>query len=183
MDDPRGMTDGEGLDRAPGRYVVVGASGILAPLGAMLHAAGVRTVGISRGSRLQEGVWDERVALDTQDAGAVGDWAAGQAGAVSALIAYSPAVASGSWPLLAGLAGRVMAVATSRWAAPGTPDPPWAGLPGVVVLQLGWARTAHGSRWHTPPEVSAAVLAELTSPWRPRTVVLGSVRPWPARPR
>jgi hypothetical protein len=177
------MADGRGLDRAPGRYVVVGASGILAPLGAMLQAAGVRTVGISRGSRLREGVWDERVALDTQDAGAVADWVAGSAGEVSTLIAYSPAVAPGSWPLLAGLAGRVMAVATSRWAAPGAPDPPWAGLAGVVVLQLGWAWAAHGTRWHTPREVSAAVLAELTSPWRPRTAVLGSVRPWSARPR
>jgi hypothetical protein len=163
--------------------VVVGASGILAPLGAMLRAAGVSTVGISRGSRLGEGVWDERVALDTRDPGAVGDWAARRDGGVAAVVAYSPAVADPGWALLRGLAERVMVVATSRWAAPRAPTPPWAGLPGVVVLQLGWARTAQGSRWHTPPEVSAAVLGELVVPWAPRTVVLGLVRPWSARPR
>lgn len=163
--------------------MVVGASGILAPLGAMLAAQGVRTVGISRGSRLGEGVWDERVALDTGDAGTVGDWAVRQAGDVAAVVAYSPAVADPSWAWLGGLAERVMVVATSRWAAPGAPAPPWAGLPGVVVLQLGWAPTAQGSRWHTPAEVSAAVLEELVAPWSPRTAVLGSVRPWSARPR
>jgi hypothetical protein len=182
MDDPRGMADGRGLDRASGRYVVVGASGILAPLGALLGARGLRTVGISRGSRLGEGVWDERVALDTQDPGAVADWVAGQAGDVSAVVAYSPAVAPGSWPLVAGLAAQVLVVATSRWAAPGAPAPPWAGLAGVAVLQLGWAQAGTGSRWHTPAEVSAAVLEELAVP-RPRTTVLGSVRPWSSRPR
>jgi hypothetical protein len=167
-----------------GRYVVVGASGILAPLGALLRAAGAGTVGISRGSRLGEGVWDERVALDTQDVGAVGDWVAGRAGEVSTVVAYSPAVGDGGWPLLGGLAGRVMVVATSRWAGPGAPAPPWAGLPGIVVLQLGWAaQGARGGRWHTPEEVSAAVMGELAAPWAPRTVVLGSVRPWAARPR
>jgi hypothetical protein len=183
MDDPRGMADGRGLNRASGRYVVVGASGILAPLGALLGARGLRTVGVSRGSRLGEGVWDERVALDTQDAAAVGDWVAGQAGDVSTVVAYSPAVAPASWPPLGGLAARVMVVATSRWAAPGAPAPPWAGLAGVVVLQLGWAGAGPGSRWHTPAEVSAAVLEELVVPWRPRTALLGSVRPWSARPR
>jgi len=166
-----------------GRYVVVGATGILAPLGALLRAAGARTVGISRGSRLGEGVWDERVALDTQDVGAVGDWVAGRAGEVSAVVAYSPAVGDGGWTLLGGLAGRVLVVATSRWAGPGAPDPPWAGMPGVVVLQLGWAQGERGGRWHTPAEVSAAAMAELTAAWEPRTVVLGSVRPWAARPR
>jgi hypothetical protein len=77
-----------------------------------------------------------------------------------------------------------MVVATSRWAAPGAPAPPWAGMPGVVALQLGWAaQGARGSRWHTPEEVSAAAMGELAAPWAPRTVVLGSVRPWSARPR
>jgi hypothetical protein len=79
-----------------GRYVVVGAAGILAPLGALLHAAGLRTVGVSRGSRLGEGMRDERVALDTRDPGAVGDWVTGQAGDVSTVVAYAPAVADGS---------------------------------------------------------------------------------------
>lgn len=177
------MADGRELDQAPGRYVVVGASGILAPLGVLLRARGVRTVGISRGSRLGDGVWDERVALDTQDVEAVGDWVAGQSGDVATVVAYSPAVAPDSWPLLGGLAERVMAVATSRWAGPGAPAPPWAGMPRVVVVQLGWVRGEQGGRWHTPQEVSAAVMGELAGPWTPRTVVLGSVRPWSARPR
>jgi hypothetical protein len=175
------MAAERGPERA-GRYVVVGASGILAPLGALLRGHGVRTVGVSRGSRLGEGVWDERVALDTQDDGAVGDWVARRAGEVAAVVAYSPAVGPGSWPLLGELAERVMVVATSRWAAPGAPDPPWAGLPGVVVVQLGWVPAPRGSRWHTPTEVSAAVLEELAALWRPRTVVVGAVRPWSARP-
>jgi hypothetical protein len=76
-----------------------------------------------------------------------------------------------------------MVVATSHWADPEAPAPPWAGLPGVVVLQLGWADGARGSRWHTPGEVSAAAMGALEVPWRPRTVLLGSVRPWSARPR
>jgi hypothetical protein len=162
---------------------VIGASGILAPLGALLRAGRVPTVGISRGRRLGEGVWDERVALDTRDVGAVRDWVTGQAGSVSTVIAYAPAVVPHGWPLLGGLTERVMVVATSSWARPGAPAPPWAGMPGVVVVQLGWAQGAQGSRWHTPQEVSAAVMDELATPWMPRTVVLGSVRPWSARPR
>jgi hypothetical protein len=177
------MVDGRGRDQAPGRYVVVGASGILAPLGALLGAGGVRTVGISRGSRLGEGVWDERVALDTRDVGAVRDWVMGQAGDVSTVVAYSPAVAPHSWPLLGGLTERVMVVATSSWTRPKAPAPPWAGMPGVVVVHLGWVQGAQSNRWHTPQEVSAAVMDELAAPWRPKTVVLGSVRPCSARPR
>lgn len=177
------MAGGQRSDQALGRYVVVGASGILAPLGALLRAGGVRTVGISRGSRLGEGVWDERVALDAWDVGAVSDWVTVQEEDVSTVVAYSPAVALPSWPLLGGLAERIMVVATSSWAGPGAPAPPWAGMPGVVVVQLGWVQGGQGRRWHTPQEVSAAVMHELVTPWTPRTVVLGSVRPWSARPR
>ena len=176
------MVDGQGLGQVSGRYVVVGASGILAPLGALLRAGGVRTVGISRGSRLREGVWDERVALDTWDVEAVTDWVAQSAPDVATVVAYSPAMAPQSWRLLGDLTERVVVVATSSWASPGAPAPPWAGLPDVMVVQLGWSPTAQGSRWHTPQEVSAAVMDALAGRWTPR-VVVGSVRPWSARPR
>ena len=170
------------MDQVLGRYVVIGASGILAPLGLLLRSRQLHTVGISRGSRLEAGVWDQRVALDTQDAVAVTHWVALQRRDVAAVIAYSPALAPPSWPMMAGLAEHVMVVATSRWGEPGSPDGPWASLAAVVVVQLGWAQTVHGSRWHTPCEVSAAVAHELAKPSTPRTVVVGSLRPWSARP-
>lgn len=111
-------------DRAPGPYVVVGASGILAPLGRVLSAHGVRTVGVSRGVRLTQGQWGERVALDTHDEKAVTDWVTGRETPFAALIGYGPAVAADCWPLLARVAARVVVVATSSWAEPGSPIGP-----------------------------------------------------------
>jgi len=170
-----------------GRYVVVGASGILAPLGAMLRSRAVRTVGISRGSRLDQGMWDERVALDTRDVTAVTDWLAqrwtdrGTDGA--AFVAYSTAMTASTWPLLEGLAEHIVVVATSEWADPGSSvSPPWSSPPAIVV-QLGWVQSSGGSRWHTSIEVSVAVADVLFEPPEPRTVVLGSIRPWSSRPR
>ena len=170
-------------DRAFGPYVVVGASGILAPLGRVLSAHGVHTVGVSRGDRLGRGEWDERVALDTHDVGAVTDWLAGRQTPFAALIGYDPAVAADCWPLLARGAARVVVVATSSWAEPGSSTGPWVILPAAVVVQLGWALAPGGSRWHTPDEVSTAVAQSLADGPAPRTVLLGSVRPWSARPR
>lgn len=169
------------MDKAFGQYVVIGASGILAPLGLLLRSRHLQTIGISRGSRLEAGVWDERVALDTQDPAAVTHWLAHQRGDVAAVIAYAPALAPPTWPLIAGFAEHVVVVATSRWGEPGSPAGPWASLSAIVVVQLGWALTANGSRWHTPHEVSAAVADELAQPPTPRTVVVGSLRPWSAR--
>lgn len=171
------------MSRVPGPYVVVGASGILAPLGLLLRSRGLRTVGISRGDRSAEGAWDERVALDTQDVAAVTGWVARRPGDVAAVVAYSPAVAPPCWPLLAGLAEHVVVVATTGWAASAAPTEPWSDLPAVAVVQLGWARTADGSRWHTPDEVSAAVAGVLAGARMSRTVLVGSIRPWRARPR
>lgn len=174
------------MERACGRYVVVGASGILAPLGLSLRSLGLPTTGISRGGRLHEGMWDERVALDMQDVAAVTRWVARPGGSVAVVVAYSPAVAPATWPLLAALAENLVVVATSRWAEPGSPAPPWAGL-GAGVVQLGWAQGPAGSRWHTAREISDAVAAVLkggvTDGSPPRSVVLGSVRPWGDRPR
>jgi len=171
------------MDQALGRYVVIGASGILAPLGLLFRSRQLHTVGISRGSRLEAGIWDERVALDAQDTAAVTHWVAHQRRDVAAVIAYSPALAPPIWPLMSVLAERVVVVATTRWAEPGSPVGPWASLNAITVVQLGWAQTAQGSRWHTPYEVSAAVAHELDKPSTPRTVVVGSVRPWSTRPR
>ena len=173
------------MQRESGRYVVIGASGILAPLGRSLTSLGVRTTGISRGDRLRAGAWDERLALDTQDVGSVASWVADPGGAVATVVAYSPAVAPAVWPLLAALAENLVVVATTSWAAPGSPAPPWAGS-GAVVVQLGWAQEPAGSRWHTAREVSDAVAAVLeglvVNGSTPRSTVLGSVRPWGDRP-
>ncbi len=158
---------------------MVGASGILAPLGELLRAQRLRTVGISRGARLHEGEWDERVALDARDLTATTRWATRSGADVAALVAYAPALSAATWPVLAGLAPRTVVVATTQHAAPGAPTPPWSGLAGTSVLQLGW--TGAPRRWHTAPEVSRAVvdmLGDLPVAHR----VLGTVRPWSDRP-
>ena len=157
---------------------VVGASGILAPLGALLHGRGFTTVGISRGSRVEVGAWDVRLALDTQDPDQVAGWRAETAPDV--VVAYAPAVADEVWSVLAEGVPRTVVVATSAWSAPDAPTPPWAGMPGVVLVRLGWVRNADGSRWHTPEEISAVVLDAVVGQ-QPEWVV-GTVRPWEDRP-
>lgn len=160
--------------------MVVGASGILAPLGSLLRARGVRTVGVSRGSRLQVGDWDERVALDTTDAAAVADWVAAQPVTAAVLIAYAPAVTPQSWPVLARVARRALVVTTSSAADPASQvSPPWSRHPEVAILQLGWV-PGSPPRWHSPAEVSAAVAAALADAGSRSQ--LGAVRPWDQRP-
>ena len=168
------------MSRRHGRYLVIGASGILAPLGSLLRADGLCTTGVSRGSRLSVGVWDEHVALDTQDLPAIRLWVAKRQVAVAGLVAYSPAVAASAWVLLRPLTERLAVVATTEWAAPGAAEPPWHEFADVVV-QLGWAVDDRGSRWHTAEEVSAAVASTLRA--EQVTGLCGAVRPWSDRPR
>lgn len=163
----------------PGRYVVIGASGILAPLGGLLHAGGVITVGVSRGRQPVRGTWDELVLLDVREPRAVAAWLADEHVA-RAVVAYEPAVASDCWPLLSAAAQRLVVVATRRWAAPGAPLPPWEPLASCVVL-LGWVAGPGVSRWHTPEEVSAAVARALAS-GSTGTVLVGTCGPWVDRP-
>lgn len=160
--------------------VVVGASGILAPLGGLLRQAGLRTCGVSRGSRLDAGEWDLRLAVDAHDPGAVSE-ARRAHETPDLVVAYAPAVADAVWPVLSEGVGRVVAVATTSAAAPGAAAPPW-GRWATRVLQLGWADAEGGPRWHTAEEVSAAVLLAVTSDAEGQTHVLGRVRPWSERP-
>ncbi len=166
---------------APARYVVIGASGILAPLGGLLRDQNLIAIGVSRGSRLAAGSWTDRVALDMKDVPAVATWVAGHGADIAALIAYAPALAPRTWGLLAALTGRIVVVATSNWANQPGHVAPWSALR-PVVLQLGWVRDGHNSRWHTPLEISTAVADVLAGGWEPRTVVLGTLSPVATRP-
>lgn len=161
------------------RAVVVGASGILAPLGAALHSAGVATCGVARGKRPAGDGYDELVALDTHDCEAVRHWM-GLREVPDLVVAYAPAVGEAVWKLWDGWGGRLIVVATSIWAAPDAPPAPWPPGDAVSVLQLGWRST--GDPWHDPAEVSAAVIAVITRGF-PSYSVLGVIRPWKDRPR
>lgn len=163
-------------------YVVVGASGILAPLGQVLRSSGARTLGVSRGERLEAGSWDERVALDTQDARAISSWGACREARANELVAYSPAVGAACWGPLSAVAERLVVVATTEWVHVAPKDRPWAHLE-PRLFQLGWVETEDGTRWHTPQEISDAVGRALAEPWpAERTVVLGETTPWASRP-
>lgn len=164
-------------------YVVVGASGILAPLGQELRSAGIRTVGVSRGARLEVGSWDERVGLDTHDFSATTSFSARWTKRTDLLVAYSPAVGDSCWQPLSAMAVRVLVVATTKWVHVEAGRTPWAPLE-PHVFQLGWVQTATGSRWHTPMEISHSLATALAQPWPTNhTTVLGETTPWSARPR
>ena len=160
--------------------VVIGASGILAPLGARLCRRGVRTVGVARGSLHGDEGFDEAVALDVHDVAAVLSWIGSRKVASDLVVAYGPAVGDAVWELWRGWAARLLVVATSNWAAPSAPVPPWRMEEGVSVLQLGWR--ADGAGWHSPTEVSEAVLRVVADGF-PAHSVLGVVRPWEDHPR
>lgn len=160
--------------------VVIGASGILAPLGPALHRCGVKSVGVARGSRDVGEGFDESVTLDAHNVVAVLSWLVGRKSASDLVVAYAPAVGDAVWGLWRGWAGRLLVVATSQWAAPSAAVPPWPMGEGVSVLQLGWR--ADGGGWHSPLEVSAAVL-EVMAGGFPVHAVLGVVRPWKDQPR
>ena len=179
MGDPSVMTDA--ADGAQVRSaVVVGASGILAPLGAALHRVGVATWGVARGERPVGEGYDEFVPLDAQDPQAVRDWMKSLSEDPDLVVAYAPAVGDEVWALWNGWAGRLVVVATSTWAAPDAPAAPWPTGDRVSVLQLGWRDT--GDSWHDPDVVSAAVVAVMTGGF-PAYSVLGVIRPWEDRPR
>lgn len=162
--------------------VVVGASGILAPLGRILKAEGLTTIGVSRRTRADPRHWDRRVTLDARDAHQVAALLSELPAAPSVAVAYGEAVTVDSWRLLANAAQAAVIVLTSRHADPALPErerASWVEPRGVRLLQLGW--TADRG-WHTPEQVSRAVAASLAAP-APDPVVLGRVRPWSGRPR
>lgn len=156
-----------------GSILLVGASGILAPAASSLVARGVPVTGIARRHAMPIGVEPLHVDASVADAlrAALGDhrW--------SAAIVYEPAVASHTLPLIAVVADRVIRVRTTAAVDPSRGH---AAVP-PDVLQLGWTQGGNEpARWHTPAEVSAAVL-EVLDDGRART--LGEIRPWERRPR
>ena len=155
------------------RTLVIGASGILAPLAAALAAAGDEVTGVARTRSAPPGVATVLVDAGSPDAlrselGG-GDW--------ECAVVYAPAVSADSLAAVAALvSGRTVVVRTSASADPARgplriPDD---------TLQLGWTSASDGGpRWHSPEEVSAAALLVLADG---DGRVLGRVRPWDERP-
>ncbi|MGE6737182.1 hypothetical protein, partial [Streptomyces sp. NPDC059900] len=110
-------------------------------------------------------------------------------------VVYAPAVPPGTVARLVRpvVAGPLVLLVTSEWAAPGRPGTdagPWTpnALPAEArsgaagrLLVLGWHGEGRTARWHTPQEISAAALALLDAP-AGRDTALGALRPWSARP-
>lgn len=171
-------------DAAQRYVVVVGASGVLAPLGDSLSGSRVRTVGVSRGARTGVGSWDVRAALDARDPHQVTTLVTRLGAGVRTVIAYEPAVSLESWRVLCGFSDRRVIVLPSRYADPDTgleAVRPWLEPGGVVVVQLGWAGSSDSTRWHSPLEISD-VTARALHVASGTTLHVGRVRPWSERP-
>lgn len=160
--------------------IVIGASRILAPLGALLRERGFTTVAVARSAPPDMAGWDEVCAVDCHDPAAVSEWLDASHRA-ELLVAYEPAVGTDCWTLLAQAAEHVVVVAPSAWAAPDAPIPPWP--VGATVVQLGWR--ASEPRWHSPQEIAQCVASAITFDERRLRLepqALGAVSPWPDRP-
>lgn len=164
------------------RYVVVGASGILAPLGALLRGPGTETIGISRGRRRHAGEWDRRLAVDATDPAEMARLRA-QLGPAYRAIGYAPALTPQSWAILGAAATAQMLVVTSSWAVPdaSVEQRRWKLQAACSLLQLGWTGSRAAARWHTPDEIADAAFRLLHGESGTR-MVLGRLRPWSERP-
>lgn len=174
---------GRSVEDARAGYVVVGSSGVLAPVGAALRSAGHPAAGISRGSRLEQGDWDERVALDARDPDAVASWLATRDLLPHTVFAYAPATSPEAFARLADGCEVAVLVVPSAWSDPVGGDAlaaSWQLADDVRVLRLGWTGDPGSARWHTPEEISAAALALALDPASEE--MLGRVRPWDERP-
>jgi hypothetical protein len=170
------------VERSRTPYVVVGATGILAPLGALLAGDGARRIGVARGHTAIRGDWDVVVRRDTTDPAAIPAILA-EAGSAYDLVGYLPALTPKTWMSLCENANHRVLLAPSRYADPATPDAiaPWLAPGGVTVCTLGCVAAASGARWHTPDEIAAAAQGALAAAPGSR-VLLGRVRPWGQRP-
>ena len=146
------------------RILVVGATGILAPVVPRLTVRGDAVTGVARSAGAD-------IRVDAADAFALS--AALGSTRWDAAIVYMPATSPTSLRIIDQAVGSVVRLLTSDAAAPGRPDP----LASASVLLLGW--TADGHHWHTPEEVSDAAIAVLDSG---ESAMLGVVRPWSDRP-
>lgn len=160
-------------------YVVVGATGILAPLAALLPA-GARRIGVARERALLAGHWDEVRLLDGHDASAVAALVTDVPTSFD-VIAYSPTVSAMIWELLCRNADRRVIVLPSAYAAPGADISMWLAPGDVTVCQLGWHGPPGRALWHTAAEISAGCASALAAPPGHRLTV-GRVRPWSERP-
>jgi hypothetical protein len=148
--------------------LVIGATGVLAPLAAGLRSRGDRVIAVSRRGG------DDSIAVDATDTAALA--AALGHETWSHAVVYEPAVSEESLAFVQGTTpGRCVRVRTSARA-----DPDLGPL--VVAadtLQLGWHKGTTSSRWHTPREISEAAMRVLADG---EPVTLGTVRPWSDRP-
>lgn len=168
--------------RVDGPSIVVGASGILAPLGAILKGRGVPGIGVSLSGGCRGDGWDRSVALDAKIPGQVEGLLSGLLGGPSSVVAYCEAMTARSWTVLASAAPVRVLVLTTGFADPSRPAAAleaWLEVGDVRVVQLGWSDQG---RWHTPEQVSGAAAEALLAPGG-NGLVLGRVRPWRDRPR
>lgn len=173
--------------------VVVGASGILAPLASLLATSGRTRVGVARGRQPVRGEWDRFVTLDARSADEVQRLRDDLAEHCSPwiVVGYQPALTPDSWRALTTTALGAVLLLPSRFADPESGPrrtAEWEEATGsdqAVLVQLGWTdpHPGVGSRWHTAQEISRLVAETLlgmpfTVP-ASRHLTLGSVRPWP----
>jgi hypothetical protein len=165
------------------RLLLIGATGIFAPLLAMLVAHGQAVVAVGRRPKaLRRAPVGCPIVADTTTA--EGAAAVIACGPYDGAVVYRPAVERATLPpLLTAVRGRAVLVVTSVAADPRTghgPDEIADALrprPGDAVLALGWRKEPPG--WHTAEEISRAAQEVLASG---EDEVLGALRPWDARP-
>ncbi|MGW6060461.1 hypothetical protein [Streptomyces sp. NPDC055189] len=187
---------------AAGRVLVVGATRILRPAVTALTGRAVSVTAVARSAADLHELADEApgritpLAADvTADAFRANLRAASRRAPLTGALVYAPAVPPGKLADLIRpvVAGPLVLVVTSKWAAPSLPgtdseawtpnDLPAAARSGAAarLLVLGWHGEGHVARWHTRQEISAAALALLDAPVG-RDTVLGTLRPWAGRP-
>ena len=176
--------------------LVIGASGILAPLVREMAGSGTPVLAVGRRSEALAELTAEpalagriqTLALDAGDPTAPARLSAH--GPFANAVLYGPATdADTRRALLDGVEGPAVLVLTSAAADPRRVgedlEVAFARLveavrprPADRVLVLGWVRTSR--RWHTPEEVSRAAAHSLS---RAGDATLGALRPWSERPR
>lgn len=162
--------------------LVVGGSGILAPLVATLTQAGRAVITVGRDDHAHRSPLARPLRADTTTH--AGARSVGEAGPYDVAAIYRPAVTDQTLAiLLDAVSARAVVVFTSSVADPGNSGE-ITSLPERLrpraadgVLLLGWR--ANPPAWHSPQEVSGAAAAVLLSD---KDRVLGVLRPWSARP-
>jgi hypothetical protein len=185
--------------------IVIGATGILRPAAVWLAAEGQAVIAVARDRRRLTELAEDCAELPGLLVGLAADAtspgfvqrahdSADNAGVeIARVAAYAPAT---NEAVLAAMSGQgrvpVLQVLTSSAAAPAADALPtsavrWdiSDLPpareGWRRLVLGWQQTGSGPMWHTPEDLSRAVVSMLSSP-ESGDRLLGAVRPWAERP-